>query len=73
MINYASTLTAWLFLLILRRFSTADQTVYLDRFGLKFGDNLIVEPVFNPKSITADIGERILFLTNLDDVSGVHA
>ena len=52
----------------------ADQIVYLDRFGLNLADRptLMFEPIFNPKSITANVGERITFMTRLYDISSIN-
>jgi hypothetical protein len=49
--------------------AVADQTVYLVRPGFPNGDNLIYEPLFNPKSIWASVGEKITFQTILQDIS----
>ena len=51
--------------------SSADQVVYLERLGLPNGDGIINEPLFNPKSINASIGEKIHFVTRFSDVSNV--
>ena len=52
--------------------SSADQVVYLERLGLPNGPGVIIdEPVFNPKSINASVGEKIHFQTRFSDVSNV--
>ena len=49
--------------------SSADQVVYLDRPGLPNGPGVIIdEPVFNPKSINASVGEKIRFQTRFNYV-----
>ena len=55
--DYHSSLIIDIYALIWT-FSLAQQTIYLDRFG-------VGGPVFNPKTITAPIGERIDFLVRL--------
>jgi hypothetical protein len=54
-------------------FGKADQIVYLDRFGLRMADSgdIMVEPLFNPKSINASVGENVTFVTRLEDISGL--
>ena len=52
--------------------SVADQVVYLDRLGLPNGPGVIIdEPLFNPKSINASVGEKIHFQARFSDVSSV--
>lgn len=54
-------------------FAIADQTVYLDRFGLRMADtgDIMFEPLFNPKIINASVGENITFLARLEDISAL--
>lgn len=52
--------------------SLADQVVYLERLGLPNGPaNIIDEPLFNPKTINASVGEKIHFQARFSDVSSV--
>jgi len=48
------------------RHSVADKTVYLQRTGQRIGNttSYMAEPYFSPKSITADVGEKVHFLAN---------
>ena len=57
-------------LLVNSLLSSADQVVYLERLGLPNGDvNVIDEPLFNPKTINASVGEKIHFQARFSDVS----
>jgi hypothetical protein len=60
-------------LLFTSSIASADQVVNLERYGLPNvgGNTIIFEPLFNPKSIYAAVGEKIHFQTQLSDVSGV--
>ena len=51
----------------------ADHIVYLDRTGIPnvgYGGT-IFEPLFNPKTINASIGETIQFLARFTDQTGI--
>jgi hypothetical protein len=54
-------------------FAAADQTVYRIRSGIpNVGYHTIIyEPLFNPKSIWASVGEKINFQVVLQDVSHI--
>jgi hypothetical protein len=54
-------------------FGKADQIVYLDRFGLRMADtgDIMFEPLFNPKSINASVGENVTFVARLEDISNL--
>lgn len=54
---------SWTSLLALAPVLMADQTVFLDRMTAS-----LWEPYFNPKSIVADVGEKINFVARFDDV-----
>lgn len=47
----------------------SDRIVYLDRPGIE----MMVEPTFNPKSITANIGEEIQFIARFGNQRLFHA
>jgi hypothetical protein len=49
----------------------ADQVVYLDRLGLRMADtgDIMHEPLFNPKSVNASIGEKVTFVARLEDIT----
>lgn len=52
--------------------ATADQIVYLDRQGHPLADAqpaLMAEPLFNPKSISAGVGEQVQFVARFKDIS----
>lgn len=52
----------------------ADQIVYLDRIGLPLKDAggvLMAEPIFNPKYISANVGEQVHFVTRFTDISSI--
>jgi hypothetical protein len=71
---YAYSTVLWVPLSLLLLSSTlvsTDQTVVLERFGLPHGNTIFWEPLFNPKSISAVVGEKIHFQTHLADVSAV--
>jgi hypothetical protein len=51
--------------------SGADQVVSLERAGTANGAGIIFEPLFNPKSISASVGEKIHFQASLLDVSSL--
>lgn len=59
--------------LLLFSFGKGDQIVYLDRFGLRMADtgDIMFEPLFNPKSINASVGENVTFLARLEDISNL--
>jgi hypothetical protein len=52
----------------------ADQVVYLDRFGLRMADSgdIMLEPLFNPKSLDASVGEKVTFIARLEDITALH-
>ena len=43
----------------------ADQIVYLDRPGNS--PQLVPEPAFNPKTVTASVGDKIKFIARLEN------
>jgi len=49
----------------------ADQTVSLQRPLIPHGNVFIWEPLFNPSSISAVVGEKIHFQANFMDISAV--
>jgi hypothetical protein len=63
----------FIFLWVSLAVSVADQTVYLDRFGLHLADvpTPMYEPIFNPKSINANVGEQINFIARFADISSI--
>jgi hypothetical protein len=52
----------------------ADQVVYLDRFGLRMADSgdIMFEPLFNPKTLDASVGEKVTFVARLEDITALH-
>ena len=68
--NYVFPWQSLCLLLLNSALSSADQIVYLERLGLPNGAvNVIDEPLFNPKSINASVGETIRFQARFSDVS----
>ena len=57
----------WLCLWIWTPVLMADKTVFLDRLGREMW-----EPYFNPKSIVADVGEQVNFVSRFDDFTSVN-
>lgn len=47
----------------------ADQVVYLDRIGIRNGGDPVFEPVFNPTSLNAAVGEQVHFVARFLDLT----
>ncbi len=51
----------------------ADQIVYLDRFAQSAPSIIMAEPIFNPKTLSAKVGEKISFVARFRDITYISA